>query len=285
MPALRSSWQGFLESRHAAWLTHGTAIVFTLALFSLLLVAPFWVAFIPGVLLAHRIGVMMHEYIHGIPFRKYSHCLAVLSAVDGLTLMFGTLELFRGTHLSHHRWLNTPADSGFDALPKKSYSNRIISTIMALEITYYFRYFWEAWHSRHPYVRSSRLALGMALSLASIVFWIGVGRGDVAWKLMVITAFTTAVPVSLRGAIEHHSDPDNHAFANEYRVLIPLFNLNRHVHHHEDSRIPWYRLQWRTAEPLHWRHYFLYWFRVYVKKDLVLMHPMEKRSKPTNSPT
>ena len=134
-------------------------------MFALLLFAPFWVAFVPGVILAHRLGVMMHEYIHGIPFRKYNHCLAVLSTVDGLTLMFGTLELFRGTHLSHHRWLNTPNDSGFGELPATTSSNRVIATLMTLEITYYFRYYWEAWRSRHPYVRSHRLALGVGFRL------------------------------------------------------------------------------------------------------------------------
>jgi fatty acid desaturase len=285
MGAVESPWQSFLLSRHAVWLTHGTATILAIALIALLLYVPFWIAAVPGVLLAHRIGVMMHEYIHGIPFRKYSHNLVVLSIVDGLTLMFGTLELFRGTHLSHHRWLNTPNDSGFTDLPVRQYSNRLVATIMALEITFYLRCYFGAWNSRHPYIRSHRLAIGVGLSLATIAFWIAVGRGDVAWKLMAITAFTTAVPVSLRGAIEHHSEPENHGFANEYRVLIPLFNLNRHVHHHEDSRLPWYRLEWRTPQPLHWRHYFLYWFRLYVKRDLVLMHPIEKRPKPTNFPT
>ena len=99
-------WRNLLRSHHAAWLTHGSAIGMTAAYFALLLQAPFWLAFLPGVILAHRIGVMMHEYIHGIPFRRYRDCLAVLSFFDGLLLMFGLLELFRGTHLSHHRWLS-----------------------------------------------------------------------------------------------------------------------------------------------------------------------------------
>ena len=267
------------------WLTHGTTIVLSVAMMALLIYAPFWIAAVPGVILAHRIGVMMHEYIHGIPFRKYSHCLAVLSFVDGFTLMFGTLELFRGTHLAHHRWLNSTGDSGYDSLYTKTYKNRLIKFVMALEITVYFKFYWDAFHGRQPYVRASRLLLGIGLSLATIAFWFAVGRPDIVWKLMFLTAFTTAVPVSLRGAIEHHSEAGTGGFANEYRVLIPLFNLNRHVHHHEEPRLPWYRLEWRTPQPLHWRHYFLYWFRVYVKKDLVLMHPMKNRPKPTDSPT
>ena len=50
----------------------------------------------------------------------------MLSVVDGLTLMFGTLELFRGTHLSHHRWLNTTGRLGFDELAgRATLSNRV----------------------------------------------------------------------------------------------------------------------------------------------------------------
>ena len=70
------------------------------------------------------------------------------------------------------------------------------------------------------------------------------------WKLIAINAFTVLVPASLRGAIEHHGPPGATGFANEYRVWITLFNLNRHVHHHEDMRCPWYLLQFRTPQPL-----------------------------------
>jgi len=278
-------WTAVTTSRHAPWLTHGTTIVLSVALFWMLLTTPFWIAFVPGVILAHRLGVMMHEYIHGIPFRKYSHGLTVLSLYDGATLMFGLLELFRSTHLSHHRWLNSPGDSGFDQRHTPRSPNQLVALVGSLEITQHMKFYWEAFHGLHPYVRRGRLVLGLVLTFAWMGIWIGVGRPDMIWKLMTLTAFTVAVPVSLRGAIEHHSDPDDHGFANEYRVLIPLFNLNKHIHHHEEPRLPWYRLQYRTPAPLHWRHYFLYWFRVYLKKDLVLMHPMGRRRPPTSSPT
>ena len=266
----------WLLSPHAAWLTHGTAIVFTIGLFWLLLAAPFWIAFVPGVIITHRIGVMMHEYIHGIPFRRYSNCLRVLAFFDGLMMMFGLLELFRATHLSHHKWLNSPGDSGFDNQHLKRHPSPVLGTVASLEVTQHLKFYWEALHRKHPYARPGRIVLGIATTLAWIGFWFTIGRSDMVWKLMLLTAFTTAVPVSLRGAIEHHSEPGDAGFANEYRVLIPLFNLNRHVHHHEEPRLPWYLLKYRTAAPLHWRHYFLYWFRVYVRKDLVLMHPMGK---------
>jgi fatty acid desaturase len=276
---------GFLHGPYAVWLTHGSAIAMTAALFTLLLTTPFWIACVPGVLLTHRIGVMMHEYIHGIPFRRYKDNLRVLAFYDGLTLMFGLLELFRSTHLSHHRWLNSPGDSGFDNREVRRHPNRLIGTVASLEITQHLKFYWEAFHGKHPYARPRRLAFGLVSSFGWIGFWVAAGRPDMVWKLMALTAFTTAVPVSLRGAIEHHGEAEEGGFANEYRVLIPLFNLNRHVHHHEEPRLPWYLLKYRTGRPLHWRHYFLYWFRVYVRKDLVLMHPMPKRGRSTDSPT
>lgn len=254
----------------------------TAGLFVLLLVVPFWMAAVPGVLLTHRMGVMLHEYIHGIPFRRYAHCLRVLAVYDGLMLMFGLLELFRATHLSHHRWLNTPGDSGFDTRETPPAANRVLGTVAALEITQHVRFYIQAFQGKHPYARRRRMVLGIVTTGASMTLWIAVGRPDMIWKLMVLTAFTTAVPVSLRGAIEHHAPADQPGFANEYRVLVPLFNLNKHIHHHEAPRLPWYLLEYRTPAPLHWRHYFTYWFRVYLRKELVLMHPMRKPPEPRN---
>ena len=268
----------FLLGPHGVWLTHGSAVVMTLALFSLLLFVPFPIAFIPGVLVTHRIGVMMHEYIHGIPFRRYKNCLHVLAFFDGLMLMFGLLELFRATHLSHHRWLNGPGDSAFDNQQDKTQN-----AVEALEVTQHLKFYWEALHGLHPYAQPRRIAFCAALTCTWIAFWIAAGRGDVVWKLMALAAFTTAVPVSLRGAVEHHDVPGHRGFANEYRTIIPLFNLNRHIHHHEQPTLPWYLLEYRTPEPLSWRHYYTYWFRAYIRKELVLMRPMARSTQDAGS--
>ena len=163
---------------HAVWLTHGSLIVMTVAVFALLLRAPFWLLFVPGVILPHRIGVMIHEYIHGIPFRRYAHCLTVISFYDGVLLMFGLFELFRGTHLSHHRWLNGPGDSGFDHVLARCSRHRVLGTLATLEITQHVKFYWEALHGKHPYVRATRLALGFGLSCLWIAAWIAMGRGD-----------------------------------------------------------------------------------------------------------
>ncbi|HEX6160948.1 MAG TPA: fatty acid desaturase [Thermoanaerobaculia bacterium] len=275
----------FLEHRSAIWLTHVSSIVMTIAFFALLLQAPFWIAFLPAVVLAHRIGVMTHEYIHGSPFRKYSHCLLVLTSYDALMLMFGILELYRATHLAHHRWLNGPGDSSFDtsrapAVPR----SRFVQGLMALEVVQYVKFYWEALHGLHPYARPRRLLFCFAATCVAIGAWIAIGRADMVWKLMAVTLFTAAVPAALRGAIEHYAEPDRPGFANEYKVLIPLFNLNKHIHHHEQPRLPWYLLEYRTSDPLAWHQYFLYWFRVNVGKELVLMQPMVSGPRPNPLP-
>jgi CheY-like chemotaxis protein len=134
----------------------------------------------------------------------------------------------------------------------------------------------QSFRGRHPYVIPSRIVFGVLLSLAWIAFWIAVGRPDIPLKLIALTVYNTLVPVSFRGAVEHHSHRGDEMFANEYRVLIPLFNLNKHVHHHEEPRRPWYLLEYRTGRPLWTIHYFTHWFRVYVVRDYVLMRPFSR---------
>lgn len=266
-----------VHSPHAAWITHIALLLLTMAFYGLLLGAPYWIAFLPCVLLGHRIGVLLHEYFHGIPFRKYSHNLVVASIWDALLLFFGMLELFRGTHLAHHRWLNTEQDSARESYERVG-RNRVLDFITGLEAVQQFLYLVEALRGRKPYIRGMRVALGFVLSVVMVWAWYRVGRLDVVWKLAGVSLFTTLGPISLRAAIEHHSERNDPGFANEYKVWIPLFNLNRHIHHHEEPTVPWYLLQFRTPNPLpEWR-YFTHWFRVYLKRELVLMQPMPRRS-------
>ncbi len=266
-------WRRFLAGPRGAWLTHGSLLVMTGMYFGVLAHFPFWVAFVPAVLLAHRIGVMLHEYIHGIPLKRYRDCLAVVTAFDGLLLLFGLLELFRGTHLSHHRWLNKAGDSGFRQAQSTPEGNRWTAVVTALEATQHLGFLWESFRGLHPFVQQRRVILGMLGSVAFTAGWVAIGRPEMAWKLVLISLFTSAVPVSLRGAIEHHSHPGDGGFANDYRALIPLFNLNRHIHHHQDPRCPWYLLEFRQHPPLPARNYFTHWFGVYWSRKLVLMQP------------
>ena len=272
--ASHDAWERFLQSRFAPWLTHGSLIVLSAALWLLLWFAPFWIAFVPGVLVAHRIGVVLHEYLHGIPLRDYRDNLAVYSFFDGAMLMFGLMELFRGTHLTHHRWLNADGDNAVRSAETPRPRNWLLSWLVATEAVQHLLFLWDALRGRQPIVRLSRVAFGAVFSTLCVVGWWQLGRSDIVLTLITINFFTAMVPASLRGAVEHHAPPGEPGFANEYRVWIPLFNLNRHVHHHEDMRCPWYLLTYRTPEPLSPRHYFTHWFRVYVRRDFVLMRPM-----------
>jgi fatty acid desaturase len=264
-------WRRFLTSRYAPLLTHGSLMVLTVAMFALLIRLPIWLAFVPCAIIHHRIGVLLHEYIHGIPFTRYRTNLLVLSIYDGLLLMFGLTELFRGTHLAHHRWLNTERDPAFTAERQNTATKWGGAT--ALEGVQHLLYLADVFRGHRPYAIPSRMALGACLSLVSIAVWMRLGLPYVPGELIALTIYNTLIPVSLRGAVEHHSRPDDTAFANEYRVVLPLFNLNKHVHHHREPRRPWYLLEYQTPRPLSTFHYFTHWFRVYVTREYVLMRP------------
>ncbi len=220
--ALAKLSKQFLRSRNASLLTHACLVVLTAVEFALLLRLPFWIAFVPCALIHHRIGVLLHEYIHGIPFARYRHNLAVLSVFDGMMLMFGSLDLFRGTHLAHHRWLNTENDPAVAAERPKSGQGGVVRWVSGLEAVQHLIYLVEAFHGRHPYVSRSRIISGAMLSVAWIGFWVWAGRADLVGKLLVLTLFNTLGPVSLRGALEHHSHPGDSAFANEYPCDHPV---------------------------------------------------------------
>ena len=263
-----------LHHPRAAWLTHGLLSAMLLGYYALLIWAPLWLAFVPGVLLAHRIGIMGHEYIHGIPFAKHRHCLWVIAALDGVMLLFGVYELYRGMHLAHHRWLNGPGDPAAEHEQRAEPQRGLWTLLGSGEVAKHLRVLVEGLRGRHPYARAHRICLGAALSVAWVGLWWALGRPDVAWKCALIVAATTAGPASLRAAIEHSSHRGDPGFANEYEVLIPLFNLNKHVHHHLEPRLPWYLLEYKTARPLAWSHYFTHWFRVHVRRDFQRMRPM-----------
>lgn len=263
----------------AAWnpaITHGLLVSMLIGYWALLVWAPFWLAFVPGVLLAHRIGIMGHEYIHGIPFKRYKHCLAVVTVIDGLMLMFGIHELYRGMHLAHHRWLNGPGDAAAEAAHQRAdASHRVVALLGSGEVAKHLRLLALAIRGRHPFARAERIAWGVLASLMWIGLWLALGRGDVVWKCMVIVLATAAGPASLRAAIEHSSDPGDPGFANEYEVVLTLFNLNKHHHHHLEPGLPWYLLEYKTARPLPWHAYFTHWYHVHVARDFTTMKPMK----------
>lgn len=183
------------------------------------------------------------------------------------------MELFRGTHLTHHRWLNTDGDNAArtgKTTPRSGWRNLLVSN----EAVTHLQFLWEAFQGRQAIVRLPRVIFGAAFSTICVIGWCQLGRGDIVLKLMAVNFFTVLVPASLRGAIEHHGPAGASGFANEYRTWIPLFNLNRHIRHHEDMRCPWYLLKYRTAHPLAAWHYFIYWYRVHVQREFVLMRPM-----------
>ena len=266
------SLRDFLQSCHAPLLTHLTLAVLFAAMIALLLATPFWLACIPCALLHHRVGILLHEYIHGIPFRRHQRNLLVLSLFDGLLISFGMLEVFRVSHLAHHTWLNTEKDPAFQAEKDKGHRLSFLGLLQVLEFSQHAGYALKAWTGGLPGVQRSRMVLGFLQSAAWILLWIQMGLPGMVVKLLALNLITS-LSSSLRGAIEHHSQPGDSNFSNEYRVLIPLFNLNRHLDHHLHPTRPWYRREFVTAQPLSPGCYWTYWYRVYVSREYVLMPP------------
>jgi fatty acid desaturase len=269
-----SAWRRFLCSRWAPLLTHGSLVASTVALFALLLGAPFWLALVPCAILEHRIGILIHEYIHGIPFRRHRWNTNVITVLDGLLLCFGLLEVFRNSHLAHHRRLNTEQDPAWSSAENAMKRPRLSSALLNLELPQHAAYLWSALFRRQLRVRPLRIIAGALMSVGWIAFWIAIGKWWMWPTLQGLVFFTAAVPSSLRGAVEHHSFVGDPRFANEYRSFIPLFNLNRHVHHHLDPRCPWYLLTFITPNPLPARCFITHWLEVYVRRRYTIMQPM-----------
>jgi fatty acid desaturase len=273
------AWHRVASSRWAPLLTHASLAVCTAAMFLLLLRSPLWAAIVPCAILEHRIGILIHEYIHGIPFRRRSNNLAVITAYDGLMICFGLLELFRSSHLAHHRSLNTDRDpawsgEGVAATVRARAGSSWIVALASLELPQHLAYLRAALGGKKLRVSRLRVLLGALLSASWIVFWVAIGRWWMGPVLVGLATFTALVPSSLRGAVEHHSFRGDPRFSNEYRALIPLFNLNRHVHHHIDPGCPWYRLSFVTGDPLPAWCFFTHWVEVYVHRRYVMMAPM-----------
>ena len=110
--------------------------------------------------------------------------------------MFGLLELFRGTHLAHHKWMNTEQDPAFETERSWRSRGRVLAQLWSLDVVQYFRYLFQSFRGRHPYVRPRRIALGAALSLAWIAFGTLIGRPDIVLKVLAISIYTTMIPVA-----------------------------------------------------------------------------------------
>jgi fatty acid desaturase len=264
--ARESLLQRFLYSRYAPLITHFCTLAMIAAVFTLIVWAPLWLAWIPCAALHHRIGVMMHEYVHGIPFRRYRYSLWVLSALDGLMISFGLVEVFRGIHFAHHRWLNTEKDPGFLSATRNGPRELLMGPLWFL---------FSSLRGEHVYVRRNRIFVGVGLSLASIAFWAAIGLPQVALYLIALNAYSALVSSSFRGAVEHSSYPGDPHIANDYRVWLPLFNINRHIHHHYEPTRPWYLLEYKHERPLHPIAYWTHWFHVYWKRDFGGMRPLK----------
>jgi fatty acid desaturase len=259
------------------YVTHGSLIAATILLYGLVLRFGWSPMIIVCAVLQHRIGILLHEYIHGIPLRLQQHNQLVLSLYDPLMCAFGLLQVFRGSHLAHHRWLNTERDPAYQSA-QRTVGQGSLGLLGALELPQHFQYLRDALAGRQAFARRDRLVFGFVASLAWVAGWVALGLGRVPLTIALLSIYNAVVSSSLRGAVEHQSLESDPMFANEYRSVVPLFNINRHIHHHRDPRCPWYRLQF-VGRPLPAHAFFTHWWRTYVTKQYVLMRPQPRRAK------
>jgi fatty acid desaturase len=275
--------QTIIASRNASWLTHASLALLFAAEFTLILRCPFVVMLIPSILIHHRIGILLHEYMHGIPFRRYRNNLRLLTIANSFLLTFGFQEIFRGTHLEHHRWLNTARDPGFHLPSRGGPRSTLLRPLWIFYRTFagdhglalYLKHLRSLTRGGHPYVKPRRVAVEAALSILVLLGWVALGEYRVPLALIALHLCIWP-PAAFRGTLEHSSSPDDPNFANEYRVRIPMFNMNRHIHHHIDPTCPWYRLEFKTANPRPPHVYWTHWYHVFVKRDYVFMQPMPR---------
>ena len=292
METLNALKMRIITSPHAPWMTHICLMALLAMELSLIVWAPFWVMLLPCILIHHRVGILLHEYMHGIPFRRYKHNLWLLSIANSVILTFGFQEVFRGTHLEHHRWLNTEKDPGYwshqEGGPQSVYVRPFWLLYRSFRgdhgLSLYIKHFSSARNGKHPYVRVRRVALEAVLSAVWLIFWLFLGLGRVPLTILFLHLCVWP-PGALRGVLEHSSHPGDPNFANEYRVHIPLFNMNKHVHHHIDPTCPWYRLEFKTPEPLPPRVYWTHWYHVFVRRDYCFMRPMPRFAQPRRRET
>ena len=287
----RSFYIRFLHSPYAPFITHFSLIALLLSEFSLILWFPLWATILPCLLTHHRIGIMLHEYMHGIPFRRYKHNLWVFSTVNGVLMTFGLLEVFRGNHLAHHRWLNTENDPGFwnEQTGKAKTKALPIFTLLGQVLRgdhgpfLHIKLLYKSVTCAHPYVRPNRILVEAVMSLIWVGYWVLIGLPHVP-LVMAVLHLCVVPPAAFRGAIEHTSHRGDTNFANEYKVKIPLFNMNRHIHHHLDPKRPWYLLEFCTEKPLPSIRYWTHWYHTFIKRDYVFMKPMKKHLQTGSEP-
>jgi fatty acid desaturase len=255
-------------------LTHFCLLGFSAGTLAVLYFLPLYIGIPVAVVLYHRLIVLVHEYVHDIPFKEHRHNKMVLTFIDCALLGCGALELFTALHLKHHAWLNTPKDPAWADTKKEKKSLK--SALAGLELVHLIRHLFGEDDSP---VNRKRAAVHMMVSIAwgALLTWFGFGKLVVS--LLVVSWIAALVTSSLRGSVEHHGPPDDEAFSHEYRPILPAFNINRHIHHHLQPKLPWYDLRYVTERPLSRWCFFTHWYRAHITGEYVLIKPMKGEGK------
>jgi sphingolipid delta-4 desaturase len=205
--------------------------------------APWWVvlgaASALGAIVAHALGVLIHELAHDLVFRRpwLNRLFAILANVP---LLFPSAIDFRGKHLAHHAHLGEP--EGRDTQAPQEWERAFVTTRPRAFV----------WHAFAPLLapRSKDAAFSWwpSANVAAHFAVLTPFALHFGWKPMLFLAASGWFafgphPVGIRRYGEHLTLAPGQPTTSYYGWLNRLsFNVGFHVEHHDLPSVPWSRL-------------------------------------------
>jgi sphingolipid delta-4 desaturase len=246
------------DAASAAWVVVLAAVQLTLAVW--VAARPTWVllavSVTAGAVVAHALGVLIHEASHNLVFRGAWKNKAV-AILANLPLGAPAAIEFRHQHLLHHKYLGDAADpDGCDtqAPTRKEVDAVGHSAVMKLLSFTFGRFFYRARPANRPPRDAWLVANAVLCVLADVALVSFAGFRALAYVIVsALLAFGPHV-LGARRVAEHltvrRGQPTNSYYGAVNRIS---FDVGYHVEHHDFPAIAWSRL--RRLRALASEHY------------------------------
>jgi len=232
------------------------------------------VAFGAGALVAHALGVLIHEATHNLVAHG-SRANKLWMLVANLPLLAPAAIEFRVQHLLHHKFLgevdgrDTQAPTRAEiAFVGASWFRKVASFSLG-------RFFYRARPENHV-PRDGFLLLNWCVQAAAIaaLFWVAGGKGISFLAVSGLLAFGPH-PLGARRLSEHFAMRADQPTVSYYGPLNRVsFDVGYHVEHHDFPAIAWPRI--RTLRNIAWEEYGgLFAFQSWTR--LLLAHFFDRR--------
>lgn len=225
--------------------------------------APWYViaagAYLFGAVIAHALGVLIHECAHNLVFRS-STANKVMSIVTNLPLVLPGAIDFRYKHLLHHRHLGEGEHRDFQ-VPVSRGARWVGGSPVRKVIWLAFGslLFPRGHVEGAPEAHDRWLLANIAAHVVVIVpFTLVFGLGALAYlALSGLLAFGPH-PLGVRGYGEHLAQREGQPTNSYYGAFnLVSFNVGYHVEHHDFPAVPWNRLpRLSRLAPEHYRPLF-----------------------------